>query len=177
MGQIGFDKTNGTYRSRNEGETAAIAAEFVKTLKGGETIALIGDLGAGKTAFVRGCLAAMGFEGAVKSPTFTVMNDYQVDFGGVKRVHHLDLYRFTSADEIEAMHLGDLQAPDAILFVEWPNVLDEELIRPDIEVKIAIDGEGRRIGIFRLRRIGTGHRACPLGLRLEGATWQSLRIE
>ncbi|MDA0208458.1 MAG: tRNA (adenosine(37)-N6)-threonylcarbamoyltransferase complex ATPase subunit type 1 TsaE [bacterium] len=128
-------------------ETNLLAMEFVKMLKGGETIALIGDLGAGKTAFVRGCLAAMGFEGAVKSPTFTVMNEYDVDFGRIQHVQHLDLYRFTLADEIEAMHLGDLHAPNAIMFVEWPNVLEEELIRPDIEVRIEIEEEGRRIEI------------------------------
>ena len=77
------------YISRSEAETIKIAEDFAKELKSGDVIALMGDLGAGKTAFVKGVAAAFGAEGSVSSPTFTVVNEYNGDID----IYHFDAYR------------------------------------------------------------------------------------
>lgn len=123
-----------TYTTHSAEETQKIAAEFAATLKGGEFISLIGDLGAGKTTFVRGLVEALGGTVRVKSPTFTVMNEYPVDAGAIKRVVHIDFYRFTDATELEALSLDDERRPDTVILAEWPNVLDGNLVVPDVTI-------------------------------------------
>ncbi len=115
-------------------ETMQLAAKFAKTLKGGELISLIGDLGAGKTTFTRGLVEALGGVVGVKSPTFTVMNEYTVQAGSIKRVVHVDFYRFTQASELEALALEDEHRPDTVIVAEWPDVLGHSLVVPDITV-------------------------------------------
>ena len=105
-------------------QTKKIAADFAATLKGGEFVSLIGDLGAGKTTFVRGLVEALGGTVRVKSPTFTVMNEYPVDFGNIKRVVHIDFYRFNDPSELEALSLDDERRSDTVIVAEWPNAID-----------------------------------------------------
>ena len=117
-------------------QTMAIAADFAMTLKGGEFISLIGDLGAGKTTFTRGLVEALGGSVRVKSPTFTVMNEYPVDSGNIKRVVHIDFYRFTDQSELEALSLEDERRPDTVILAEWPNILDQRLVEPDVTITL-----------------------------------------
>lgn len=104
------------YTTHSAEETKAIAAEFVKTLHGGETIALVGDLGAGKTTFVQGLAEALGADGA-KSPTFTLMNIYPTTHKTIHRLVHLDFYRVQ-----DGTHLGleDYRGKDTVILAEWP---------------------------------------------------------
>lgn len=138
--------TTTTYRTKDARATQVVAAEFAATLHGGETVLLIGDLGAGKTTFVQGLAAALGVTARVKSPTFTVMNEYA---GGRLRLLHLDLYRFTDAAELRALALEDERRPDTVMLIEWPNAIDYEF---DADVVVTIDhagGDERTISIAR----------------------------
>ncbi len=129
-------------------ETQQVAKDFAATLKGGEVISLIGDLGAGKTTFTRGLVEALGGTVRVKSPTFTVMNEYPVNAGSIKRVVHIDFYRFEGAEELPALSLEDERRPDTVILAEWPNVFSEATWRDDYMVKIVhVEPETREIVI------------------------------
>ncbi|MDQ5952187.1 MAG: tRNA threonylcarbamoyladenosine biosynthesis protein TsaE [Patescibacteria group bacterium] len=137
-----------THISYSAEDTQKLAAEFAKSLKGGEFISLIGDLGAGKTTFTRGLVEALGGTVRVKSPTFTVMNEYPVDAGAIKRVVHIDFYRFSDASELEALSLEDERRPDTVILAEWPDALRDVDFDPDIRIYMSHkDGDGREIDI------------------------------
>jgi len=104
--------------SRSEAETEAIAAEFAQSLSGGEVVFLEGDLGAGKTAFVRGLARGLGApEDAVASPTFVIQTTYPCASG--RLLHHADLYRLASEVGAEDVGLFELPAPRDVLAIEW----------------------------------------------------------
>jgi tRNA threonylcarbamoyladenosine biosynthesis protein TsaE len=108
----------GVRESRSEAETEAIAAEFARDLSGGEVLFLEGDLGAGKTAFVRGLARGLGApEEAVASPTFVIHTTYPCAAG--RLLHHADLYRLASELGAEDVGLFELPGPRDILAVEW----------------------------------------------------------
>lgn len=118
-------------------ETQAVAANLARELHGGECIFLIGDLGAGKTTFTQGLVSALGSTARVKSPTFTVMNEYvATHHPSIRRVIHCDLYRFTKTAEIGALELGEYRQPDAVIIAEWPNILTDIDWRPDVTVTL-----------------------------------------
>ncbi|MEK7183254.1 MAG: tRNA (adenosine(37)-N6)-threonylcarbamoyltransferase complex ATPase subunit type 1 TsaE [Patescibacteria group bacterium] len=125
-----------TYTTHSAEETQKVAAGFAKTLKGGEFVSLIGDLGAGKTTFTRGLVEALGGTVRVKSPTFTVMNEYPVEAGSIKRVVHIDFYRFTETAELTALALEDERRPDTVILAEWPNALDGVRWHEDVQITI-----------------------------------------
>ncbi len=126
-------------------ETQAVAALLAQRLVGGEFIALIGDLGAGKTTFTQGLVVALGSTARVKSPTFTVMNIY--DAGGhssIRRVVHCDFYRFTKEEELGALELEEYRAPDTVIIAEWPDALPTVEWNPTYIVRIEHTGENSR---------------------------------
>lgn len=130
-----------TYTTNRTEETKRVAADLAATFQGGEIVALEGELGAGKTAFAQGVCGALGVEGAVTSPTFAIMNVYEVRRGAgsqVRRVVHLDLYRLKSAREIAALGLEEyLGAPDTIALIEWPGAVDGVEWKPTHTVRLA----------------------------------------
>jgi tRNA threonylcarbamoyladenosine biosynthesis protein TsaE len=99
-------------------ETEAVAAELALRLKRGDIVLVSGDLGAGKTTFVRGACRALGVEGAVTSPSFTIARRYD----GNVPVSHLDLYRLGDLADEDPGVLADELAPDRVAFIEWPEV-------------------------------------------------------
>ena len=99
-------------------QTEALAAELAATLRPGDVVLVAGDLGAGKTTFVRGAARALGVTDAVTSPTFTLAQRY----AGAAPVAHLDLYRLKDLDEEDRASVEAELAPEAIAFVEWPAV-------------------------------------------------------
>lgn len=101
---------------KSEEEMMKEAAKFARTLKGGEAVLLEGELGTGKTTFVRGLARALGVKGAVRSPTFTLLNVYQ---GKTKKIVHMDVYRLTGADWHELGIEEFLVKDDTIVVVEW----------------------------------------------------------
>ena len=126
-------------KSTSEQQTYAIAADFATQLKGGELVALVGDLGSGKTTFVRGVVEALGSTVRVKSPTFTIMNEYPIlshperrpldgrveGSAHVRSIIHIDLYRFKDPKHLEGIALEDVMRDDTVVFVEWPDVFGE----------------------------------------------------
>lgn len=131
-----------TERSSTQGpeETEAIAARLAADLGPGDVVLVSGDLGAGKTTFVRGAARALGVEGPITSPTFTVGHRYS----GSVPVSHLDLYRLGGLGGEDPGLLDDYLTADAVSFVEWPEVGAGEIGPVVLRVRLAHAGEDRR---------------------------------
>jgi len=129
-------------RIDSEREMLALGARLAAELRGGQVITLSGDLGAGKTTLVRGVLRGLGFEGRVKSPSYGLVETYELD--GLT-VHHLDLYRLGDSVELDFLGLEDLLGEGNVVLVEWPERAAGRLPRPDRRVAIDIDGSLRRV--------------------------------
>ena len=127
----------------DEAATIAFAARFADSLQAPFSVALIGDLGAGKTTFVRGVLRALGVRGSIKSPTYALVESYDTNKG---EVHHLDAYRIESVDDFEARGGFEYFATRSIRFVEWPQRLDGA-VSFDLEMRFDFEGEGRRVTV------------------------------
>jgi tRNA threonylcarbamoyladenosine biosynthesis protein TsaE len=112
---------------------------------------LHGDLGAGKTCLVRGVLNALGHDGRVKSPTYTLVEPYQV--AGVD-LRHFDLYRLNSAEEWEAAGFRDEFDGNAIFFIEWPKKAAGLIPSADVEITLHIEPQGRKIVIHANTTMG-----------------------
>ncbi len=109
------------YGSSSLEETQQIAAAFAKKLKGGELVALVGQLGAGKTTFVRGVAQALGSTAHVKSPTFTLLNLYPTTHKKIRQIAHADLFRTDrTLRAYEELGLEEFLTPQTVLFIEWP---------------------------------------------------------
>ena len=113
-------------QSRSSQETERLGAELAAELKPGEVVLVAGEMGAGKTTFVRGACRALGVTVPVTSPTFTVGQRYPAS-GSVTSVSHLDLYRIESLDDEDPDILADYLGSETIAFVEWPEVAEPEL--------------------------------------------------
>ena len=123
------------------GETEALAATLASRLEQGDVVTVSGELGTGKTTFVRGACSALGVRERVTSPTYTIGHRYHGD--GVE-VSHLDLYRFHGVSNAE---WGDLEPyfDDAIAFVEWPEAAGASLPEPRLRVRLRHVDERRRL--------------------------------
>jgi tRNA threonylcarbamoyladenosine biosynthesis protein TsaE len=122
-------------------ETEALAARLARVLEPGDVVTVSGELGSGKTTFVRGACRALGVTAPVTSPTYTIGHRYEGD----PDVSHLDLYRFRGVTPAE---WGDLEPyfEDAIVFLEWPEAAGTGLPELRVAVSLAhVDGERRRI--------------------------------
>lgn len=119
--------------SHSEKETQKFAFDFAKKLKGGETIGLIGDLGAGKTAFVKGLANGLGIKKTITSPTFVVMKVYPVKHTTIKHLVHVDAYRVKTATSLTAIGLEDyIKSNDSVVVIEWADLVKGFLPRKKI---------------------------------------------
>ncbi|HIU57624.1 MAG TPA: tRNA (adenosine(37)-N6)-threonylcarbamoyltransferase complex ATPase subunit type 1 TsaE [Candidatus Ornithomonoglobus merdipullorum] len=125
------------YITNSYEETERVAAELAKSLKGGEVIAMYGDLGAGKTAFVRGLARALGIEGHITSPTFTIMNAYN----GRLPLYHFDVYRIADPDEMYEIGCDEYIGSDGVCVIEWAELIEDILPDEYIKVNIKKDSE------------------------------------
>ena len=136
-----------TLTTHSEGDTAAVGRDLAASLSAESVILLIGDLGAGKTAFVRGLAEGLGIPADdVSSPTFTLMQEYR---GGRLPLVHVDLYRLNDAREVEDLGLDEVAA-GGVMAIEWAEKLRDVSARPAgaIEVRITHgDGDVRTIEI------------------------------
>lgn len=137
--------------SNAEAETIALAEQFARTLEGGERIALIGDLGAGKTRFVRGLAIALGHDPArVASPTYVLSHEYSTP-GARLTLVHVDAYRLNQDDEAESLALDELDE-SYVVVAEWAGRRAELLDSATHEVTIEhLSESSRRITITDLR--------------------------
>src|SRR5690348_2177560 len=108
--------------SHNPSETEALGEKFGRHAKSGLVIALSGDLGAGKTQFVKGLARGLGVSGRVHSPTFTLVNEYP---GGRLKLFHLDLYRLETPEQILSAGIEEFLQPDGVSVIEWAERIDD----------------------------------------------------
>lgn len=122
------------YQTTTPEETKQIGAKFARELSGGEVVFLRGDLGSGKTTFVQGLARALGYEGPVRSPTFTLVNVYPTDHPTIRRIVHVDLYRLEEVSELTPLALEEYLDAGTVMLVEWPDLLKPLFQKPDFEV-------------------------------------------
>ena len=118
------------YITNSENETFNIGREFAKTLTPGSIVALIGDLGCGKTAFVKGVMGFFGDPMEVSSPTYTLVNEYDGDFP----IYHFDVYRLDNPDPAQCDWMDDYFFGDGICLIEWADNISAVL--PDNTIRI-----------------------------------------
>jgi tRNA threonylcarbamoyladenosine biosynthesis protein TsaE len=128
--------------AKDEAQQVALGAALSRAVGTRALIFLQGDLGAGKTTLVRGFLQARGHQGAVKSPTYTLIEPYVLPGG---QCYHLDLYRVGDGEELEYLGLREMLDEQAVLLIEWPQRGAGWLPLPDLTVSIEHLAAGRRL--------------------------------
>ena len=124
-----------TVQTHSPEETWALAAELANELSSGTTIALHGDLGAGKTCFIQGFAAALGIDEPITSPTYTLIGEYE----GRLPLHHIDLYRLSGPEEALGLGLEEYFDANGITAIEWAERA-EGLLPPDLlHIRIEVD--------------------------------------
>lgn len=126
----------------DEEATLTFGGYLAWALQLGGIVTLRGDLGSGKTTLSRGLLRAMGHQGAVKSPTYTLVEAYEI---GGRRVFHYDLYRLNDPIEVEYLGLRDFIEKHTLTLIEWPEKGGPLLPQTDINLTLTVEGSGRRI--------------------------------
>jgi tRNA threonylcarbamoyladenosine biosynthesis protein TsaE len=135
-----------TFETHNAEQTEAAGADLARRLRPGDVALISGELGSGKTTFVRGAARALGVEGPVTSPTFTIGHV----LAGRLEIAHLDLYRLSDLSEEDPALLDDYLTPERIGFVEWPGVGKAAI--PRVAARASIEhagGDRRRIEITK----------------------------
>lgn len=136
----------------NESDTLALGKRIAKLCPAQHfTLHLQGDLGAGKTTFTRGLLTGLGHMGKVKSPTYTLVEQYQVDH---RTIFHFDLYRLTDPEELMFLGLDDYLTGNALCLIEWPQQGQGYLPEPDITLTFNYQQEGRTVSITATSHLG-----------------------
>ena len=133
---------------QNEAATLRFGERLAELALTDELVTLRGELGTGKTTLVRGFLAALGHSGSVRSPTYTLVEPY--DLGG-QRIYHLDFYRIADPRELTYLGFDDLVAEPAIKLVEWPEMAGDKMPAAAVEIVLTSEGEGRRVVLRDLR--------------------------
>lgn len=132
------------FHTKSPAETHEIAKAFASSLKGGEVIALKGDIGVGKTVFTKGLAAGLGITANVTSPTFNIVKQYS----GRLPLYHFDVYRITDPDEMLEIGFEEYLYSGAVVVIEWPELISDLIPQDAIIITIEREGEeGRKISI------------------------------
>ena len=137
--------------AENESSQEALGAQLAAAARPGLVVFLQGGLGLGKTTFARGFMRAMGHAGAVKSPTYTLVEPYLL---GGRQIYHFDLYRLADPEELEFMGIRDYFSGESICLLEWPERGQGVLPPADLVINIERKGAGRSLTLRALSRPG-----------------------
>ena len=137
-----LDKPKLSFYLENETETVALGFALSELLPLPFTIYMYGDLGAGKTTLVRGVLQGLGHAGAVKSPTYTLVEPYELKD---RSVYHFDLYRLADPEELEFIGIREYQDADSLLIFEWPDKGDGMIPKADLVIELMYQDLGRKV--------------------------------
>lgn len=132
-------------RFADESEMNAFGRQLASVLAGGAIVYLNGQLGAGKTTMTRAILRGLGFEGKVKSPTYALVEGYELSSG--LDVYHFDFYRIADVDELIHLGVEDCFRASALCLIEWPEKAADFLPKPDLICDIVIDGVERQLSL------------------------------
>lgn len=124
--------------------TEALGARLAATMPAKAVVFLAGELGAGKSSLARAMLRSLGVSGAIRSPTYTLVERYRLDNG---EAAHMDLYRIAEAEELEFLGLQEISAEARLLLVEWPERAASALPPADLELGLAVADAGRSVEI------------------------------
>ena len=122
-------------RTTSADETKELAAALAELARPGDLLLLVGDLGAGKTAFTQGFGAALGIDELITSPTFTLVNTYE----GRLELNHLDVYRLADLAEFEDLGMGEMLDDGSVTVIEWGDVVAPALPADYLEIRVAFD--------------------------------------
>ncbi|MBR4693739.1 MAG: tRNA (adenosine(37)-N6)-threonylcarbamoyltransferase complex ATPase subunit type 1 TsaE [Bacilli bacterium] len=134
---------NYKYTSRSEDDTMEIAENIESEKFPGMVICLTGELGSGKTVFVKGFARALGIQETITSPTFTLVKVYT---DGEMQLNHMDVYRLD--DSSEDLGLSDYLNQDAVTIIEWPEMIEEQLPEERLDIKIKVVDDDTRVLVF-----------------------------
>lgn len=138
----------------NEQETIEAGGRFAQVLKAGDVVALIGDLGSGKTRFAKGISRGLGVKEHVTSPTFTILHEYT---DGRLRVYHFDFYRMRSVRELDEFGFDEYIDGDGVCLLEWADLIEERLPARRYEVRCTLGETANRRTIHILSLPETEH--------------------
>lgn len=134
-----------TLTLNDESDTLQLGRQLAEQLRAGGVVYLQGDLGAGKTTLSRGIVQALGHSGAVKSPTYTLVEPYEVS--GL-RVFHFDLYRLADPEELEFIGIRDYFDAGTVCLIEWPDKGGDMIPQPDLILSLEKEGSGRQVRLI-----------------------------
>lgn len=158
----------------DEAATLAFGSVLAQAIHPGLAIFLHGDLGAGKTTLVRGLLHGLGYVGKVKSPTYTLVEPYEMLAAQAQslNVYHFDLYRFNDEEEWEAAGFRDFFNAGSVCLIEWPEKAAQLLPVADVEIHFDIKTSGRHITL--MANTASGHECLQ---RIAAQPWTSKQVK
>tara|TARA_B100000073_G_scaffold143362_2_gene117969 strand:+ start:757 stop:1218 length:462 start_codon:yes stop_codon:yes gene_type:complete len=136
-------------KSKSEKETQQIGSLFSQNLKGNELILLFGNIGAGKTTFTQGLLRGLGYEGWGRSPTFVLINEYNLKH----KVEHMDFYRLNKTSELIELGLEEYLDSDSVKIIEWPELSTPLLPHNSIDISISQKSNSERLLKINVKNI------------------------
>lgn len=133
------------YISKSIKQTGDLAKELAKNLRGGEVLAMVGELGAGKTTFTQSLAKALGVQERVTSPTFVIMKVYKTKHQTIKNLVHIDAYRLGEAVDLSNIGWTDWQDKNSVVVIEWADKVAKQLGKETIYLKFVLTRAGGRI--------------------------------